>query len=203
MDVETAGYDDYAEILKLQNNQRAADSRLRVVFEETELEDKEATEKEGRPIFKTVHIGSIYVPGDKDNVVTFRCDKMSREEAIRFGPLYEAWKKDRTERHNGTLLRECGGLMSRARAREWECLNVYTVEDLAELSDSAIQQMRHGSIERQKAKDFLALAAGRAPLTEARAENAKLKEQLRSVQDEVKELRALLEERTNPNKKVK
>jgi hypothetical protein len=199
MDVESAG--SFAEVLSLQSNEAAADARLRVTFEEVEVEDGKASEKEGRPIFRTKHIGSIYVPGDKDNVVTFDAEKMDSDQRRRFWKRYQEWKETRTNRVDGTLLRECGGLMSRARAREYESLNVLTVEQLADLSDANLRNMPRADGERQRAKDFLATAKGQAPLTQARAENQKLQQQVTALSEKVEKLTKLLEKRTEPTPK--
>lgn len=199
MDVEN-DVGSFTDTLMLQGNVSAADARLRVVFEETEIEDTAATLKEGRPIFKTKHIGHVYVPGDKDNVVTFDAERMDRDQIRRFGAKYREWKQTRENKVEGTLLRECGGLMSRARAREYEALHIFTVEQLAALSDTNIRNLRGAIAERQKAKDFLSAAAGRAPLQEARAENEKLKAQLSALTEQVGQLTKLLEERTEPKK---
>lgn len=199
LDVESAG--SFAAVLSLQSNQAAADARLHVTFEEVEVEDEAASAKEGRPIFRTKHLGSVYIPADKDNVTVFDAGRMDADQRRRFGARYEEWKKTRVNRIDGTLLRECGGVMSRTRAREWEALNVFTVEQLAELSDANLQNMPRSDMERQKARDFLAMAKGQAPLVQARAENKALQGKVDSLQEQIDKLTKLLEERTEPTKK--
>lgn len=202
MDVESA--ESFSEVLKLQGSAPdVADARLRVEFEEVEFEDESESRKEGRPIFKTGHVCTVTVPGDKDNVITFRADKMDRDQWRRFGKRYEEWKRTRTNRVDGTLLRECGGLMSRARAREWEALNVFTVEELSNLSDANIQNMRGATLERQKARDFISTAKGQAPLAQARAENEKLKAQVSGLEERLSAMEKLLEQKTDPGKKAR
>lgn len=195
MDVESAG--SFSEVLTLQQNQAAADASLGLTFEEIDVEDEAASRAEGRPVFKTRHLATIRIPGDKDNAFTFWADKMNADERRRFGKRYQEWKETHTNKVEGTLLREWG-LMSRARGREWEALNVFTVEQLAALSDANLQNMRGGNLERQKARDFLEFAKGQAPLIQARAENEKMKAQMSALQEQVDKLTKLLEERTEP-----
>lgn len=187
MDAEGVSDSGFTESLKYLQHPDEHDRHLAVRFYEEEMEDAAATKEAGRPIFKTVECVEIRVPGDKGNIRRGPLKYFRPDPRERFPLAYAKFKAKAKEQIVGTLLRECGGLMPRTRALEYQHFGVFTVEQLAALNDSNAQNIPGSIADRQKARDFLAIAKGQAPLAAARAENEQLREQLRALEDVVRE----------------
>jgi hypothetical protein len=162
-----------------------ADRGLRVEFFYDEIPDAKKTEEMGRPMFRSVEMCSIKIPGDKDNQVVGRVEKMNPDPRKRFAALYRNWKANGENKQvEGTLLRQWG-LITPAEAKSYEAVEIFTVEQLAALSDATCQQYRGSVADRQKALDFLAQAKGLEPAAKARAENTALRAELDALKEQV------------------
>ena len=170
----------FVEAVRLQMaGDAAADRLLGVRFYMEEVEDEEASKTEGRPIFKSVEMVEIRVPGDKD-MRRGRVKNTHPDPRKRFPEAYAKFKAGELAQVNGQLLRAWGRLMPH-RVREYEAVGVLTVEQLAALSDVNAQGFPGAIADRQKARDFLDEAKGQAPIAQARAENEKLRAELESL----------------------
>lgn len=178
----------FATAYALQQDQNSADKHLHVLFEYDEIEDEEATKRAGRPMFRSVEMCEIRY-GDKDNVVRDRVKYMHPDPRQRFPAQYARFKAGEKVQVVGTLLREWG-LVDRATAKGYEAVGIVTVEQLAGLSDANAQQVRGSIADRQKARDFLEMAKGLAPVAQARAEFDKAQEQIRALRDELDAMKA-------------
>lgn len=163
------------------------DRRLHVTFFYEEVPDAKRTAEMGRPMFKSVEMCAIRIPGDKDNQVIDRVAKMDPDPRQRFPGQYARFKAGEKVQIEGTLLREWG-FISPAEAKSYEAVDIYTVEQLAGLSDSTCQQYRGSLADRQKARDFLEKAKGLEPVAQARAENAALRSEIEALREAVKAL---------------
>jgi hypothetical protein len=180
LDVESVG--SFEEVLRFQKDQNTADKHLAVRFSWDEVEDPVESAKAGRPIFKSVEFCEIRIPGNKDEIIRDRVKYMHPDPRERFPIAYAKFRAGDRVQVQGTPLREWA-MMTRAQARSYEASNIFTVEQLAGLSD-AMAQGKFGSVgDRIKAQDFLKSAAGGAPLTEARAEIEVLREEIRNLRD--------------------
>jgi hypothetical protein len=155
--------------------------KLRVRFFKDEIKDVAATAKEGRPIYKSVEMVEIKIPGDKDNVVVRRVTAMDCE---RFPGAYAKFRRGDAVQVVGTPLRNWG-LMEPADARGYEDAGILTVEQLAGLSDATCQKHRGSLADRQKARDFLEMAKGLAPVAAARAETEALRAQVEALREQI------------------
>lgn len=160
------------------------DRRLHVTFFYDEIEDQKLTEQHGRPMFKSVEMCSIRIPGDKDNQVVGRVEKMTPDPRRRFPEQYARFKAGEKVQVEGTLLR-AWGLITPAEAKSYEAIDVLTVEQLAGMSDQLCQQYRGAVADRQKARDFLDQAKGLAPASQARAENERLRAEIEALKESV------------------
>lgn len=195
MDIESdAGF---IQALQLQNDTAAADRRLAVRFYTEEFLDEEATKIEGRPIYKTWECCEIRIPGDEKNIRQGRIKYMKPDPRERFPEAYRKFKAGDRSQVTGQLLK-AWGLITPARAKEYSALGIYTVEQLASLSDSNAQNIRGSIPDRQKAKDFLEMAKGQAPVAQARAEADKLRVELEVLKEQIA---ALQEKEPSPKKK--
>lgn len=172
----------FEQAYRFQNDQAAGDRNLAVRFFYDEIEDDAATKAEGHPVFKSVEMCEICVPGDKDNTIVGRLKSMHPDPRERFPAAYAKFKRGEKVQIAGYLLREWG-LITRARAKEYEALNIMTVEQLASLSDTNAANIRGSLAERQKAADFLEFSKGQAPLAQARAEMDAQKSEIETLKE--------------------
>lgn len=147
------------------DNIAAQDSRLIVRFYVGSEEDREASDKEGRPIHKPVERIRILIPGERDYV-----DRHAWEgDKRRFPKHYEEFKSNKDVVESGTPLSAWPGIAT-PQIAELAHFNVKTVEQLAAMADAAAQKFMGINALRQRARDFLEAARGAAPLTAMRAE---------------------------------
>jgi len=163
---------------------RNADEALLVKFEVRPLLNKEASDKEGRPIYKDVEYISIRAPGSPDEV----CRPASPRDIDRFPRHYQAFKNriGNEDIIEGTLLSEWP-MISRSHVEELSFMGVKTVEQLAGMSDANGQRIMgfHGL--KKKAAEWIEIA-------NAGVSAAELKKELEQRDQELAELRALVAE---------
>lgn len=170
---------------------------LLLFFEEKAVKDEKAS-KNGPPVFVPVHQvrvvvagsrggeGPIYELARKQPDDTWKIDQYAYS---RFGKPYEDWKAGRAEGVAGTPL-EQWPLMDVAMVAAFKAANVYTVQQLAGLHDGLLDTViRRGGREwRAKAQAWLDEAKTAAGDVEARAENARLREELEGLKAIISEM---------------
>ncbi|MGE4259214.1 MAG: hypothetical protein AB7F19_07720 [Candidatus Babeliales bacterium] len=157
------------------------------------LEDKIKSLEEGRPIFKEEMMIDIHIPGGR-NVVTHKVRHLNPEQLEEFSKEIENFKKNLTETPVGTSLQEWPAI-TRSMAEELRHFQIFTVEQLASASDTAIQNLGMGMRAlREKARAFLEKAADNAVTDRFAKENMELKDQLKMMQEQIKELRDKINE---------
>jgi hypothetical protein len=167
------------------------DSRLSATFYSKPLRNNYKSEAEGRPIFEDVDFVRILVPGDNNNVI----DTPARDDHKARFPLQWAHYQNKVagdSRAIGTPVSEWP-LITKAQAEELKALKFFTVELIANASDSQIQSL--GMVAgmsphafRERAQRYLAMAAGEADATK---QEARLKE----LQEENERIRAETEQK--------
>ena len=147
-------------------------------------EDRRASAEAGRAIFKDVEFIEIIASGNQNNIVR---RKATEEDKMRFRRQYEMFQKGCEEQLVGTPLKEVAWL-TRSQVEELAYLRLYTLEALANVSDDTCG--KHAGLYeiKRRAQSALEQAEGMAPLTQLQEENAQLKKQLVSLQQQVKEL---------------
>lgn len=150
-----------------QEQQQAPTGQDHAEFYKRPKQNEEKTKLEGRPIFDLVEYVRIMVPGDKWNIV----DRPARDEdRRRYAHLYRAFKADEAQQPSGTPLSAWGGLRPE-RVEEYTFRKARTVEQLADMTDSNLQDMGAGATaERQRARDYVEQAKGNAPIVKMRSE---------------------------------
>ena len=125
------------------------------IFKMIATEDRAAALETGKPVFIEIEHVEIRIPGDPKNIITAKVTDQHRE---RWPEQYEKWKKTQENTVNGTPL-EQWPLLNTAQVMQLKVSQIYTVEQLADLSDTAKQNYGMGISELQtKAKAFLAHA---------------------------------------------
>jgi hypothetical protein len=157
------------------------------IFFTIPVQDFAETEKEGRPRFREMEHVRIVVAGDMLNVGTYPVTDVERE---RFSEAYRKWKEGSKERHiEGTPLSQCG-LLTPIQCKEFEAINIFSVEQLAGVSDTNIQRLPDGRIWREKAIAWLATAKDSAAATRYAAENERLRDDMAEMQKQMDDMAA-------------
>lgn len=139
---------------------------LFVRFNKIPKEDSQKSAVEGRPVFTEVDYITIAVPGDKTSEV---CRPATPDDKARFRTAWERYVAGQGEVMVGTPLREWPGV-TRAQVEELAYFKVYTVEQLAEVSDGNLRSMGPLLALRQRARDFLERVRSAAPVEKMRQE---------------------------------
>lgn len=151
------------------------------------IPDEAATEKAGAIRMREQEMVRIVVAGDMLNVAT---SPVTDDVKRRFATQYEAWKTKRVERHiDGTPLKNWP-LIPAIRILEFEQLGIFSVENLAAVSDTNIPKLADGRQWREKAKAWLASAKDNGVAAKYAAENQRLRDQIEELTKRVDELAA-------------
>lgn len=175
----TATYD--AELYD-QSNQYKDDNRLFAQFFVEAVQNKVKSDAEGRPVFDEVVMIRIITPGSRDVMVT----KANEFYKQRFPRQWAAFEQKRTQVVDGTPLEQVP-FLTVGQVAELKGVNVYTLEQLANLPDNVSQRFMGFYGLKQRAQSFLAAAKEAAPITKLQAE-------LEQRDNEIALLRTQLEE---------
>lgn len=145
--------------------------------DESGKEVRRQVKGEGRPIFESVEYVRILTPGDKDTVIDRPVNKLDRYV---WADRYRAFRNGQEQGGDGTPLSQ---LVSPERVRELEHFGLITIEMLADVPDSNLGRLGfHARSEREKARNYLAVMKGNAPVAELKAENEALKARLDALE---------------------
>ena len=163
---------------------------LLVAFYHAPIKNEAKSAAEGRFIFEDREFVRIIVPGDKNSEI----DRLVEpEDKTRFPDEYARFKSGARETIVGTPL-EQWPQMTRSLVKEWEYLNVYTIEQLAGISDQAKQAFGMGANQWvQKAQAHLALAKDSAATERYAVENEELKRQIEELRGQIASISASVE----------
>lgn len=157
---------------------RADDSKLPGLFSIEAVQNMKKSEEAGRPIFEDVEYIRILFPGDNTREI-YRPAK--DEDKQKYADEYRRFKEGLEQTFSGTPLSAWGALHSSTIA-ELKALRVYTVEQLANLSEIGIGKLGMGARDMvAKAQSFLSRNTEndllKARVAELEAEVAKLREE--------------------------
>ena len=180
--MQTAEYDhnDFTN-----SKQDEADKSLLVKFYYKSVENKSESIKEGRPVFVEKEYVSIQVPGSRDLVA--RPAKIQDRE--RFPRHYQAFRNRVELPETGTPLQEWTAI-SRSLADQLAFTGIKTVEQLADLNDNLMHDIRGAQGLKQKAKDWLALSEDEAIVGQLRAE---LDQRDKVISTQTEQIKAMME----------
>jgi hypothetical protein len=152
------------------------------------------SQEAGRPIHEDVEFIKIMIPGDKNFAPEREATKQDKD---RFPLEYARFKNGIKEEEQaiGTPLKAWPA-MSRSMAKDFGSFNVHTVEQLAGMSDTAMQAFGMGAREwALKAKAFLDVAGNTAAAQKYAVENETLKREMAELRGELAALSATVEKR--------
>jgi hypothetical protein len=178
---------DYTTMEEQVPDQRYAfDNKLYVVFYMKALQNGGRTEKEGRPIFDDVPHVRIHVPGDKSTVI----DTMATEEhKQRFPTQWAKFEKGMSQAPEGTPVEEWP-MLTTSQAAEFKAINIFTVEQIASMSDLAAGRFMGGNELKRKAETFLKVSKDTAEAQRLVTANAELQDRLDAQSKQITELAA-------------
>jgi len=170
--------------------QYADDDKLRVRFDVRAVKHEYESTQQGRPIFYNQEYIEIVIPGSRD-VSIFPLDDHYKR---RFAKAYAKWKAEGggEQTINGTLLAELPW-MTKSQIAELNYFNVQTVEQLAEMNDTNATKFMGNFKLRERAKNFLAAAAGEAPALKLQHELEQRDSQIEVLNRKIEELTAAFE----------
>jgi hypothetical protein len=132
------------------------DKRLYVQFYTRPMMQVGESRDANRPIYRDITHIRILVPGDKLNII----DRVASEDDIsRFADHYAKFTAGQGQEVVGTRL-DVVPWMTRSKVEEYKYFNIYTVEQLAEASDSVGQKFQGFHSDRDRAKKFLEASSG-------------------------------------------
>src|SRR5574343_871751 len=133
------------------------------------IQNKALSEQEGRPIFEPKTFVELKHPGDRSWSFIEEIDGegksfslhntpeglVGEDYAARFPKEWEAFKRGEARAASGTPIEEWG-MVPRSRAAELKAMNIFTVEEYADVQDNMLGKLGMGSrAAREKARTFL------------------------------------------------
>lgn len=167
------------------------DKGLFVEFRDEPIYNEFQSKATGKPHYDTRTMVKIYTPGDKTKVV----DRLARLEAdmgippdsVRWPAQWAAYQQGQKAVMHGTPLSEWAKL-NKQQVQEFNAFNLWTVEQLAEVSDVALDGLGHGGRSlRDAAIAFLHQANDASFVTKLEEKHA---EAMAEMQRQIAELRA-------------
>ena len=133
------------------SNTAEADKALMVRFFYKNVQNKMESEALGRPVFKEKTYIEIRIAGQRDAQA---CRPATHNDKQRFSAHFEAFEKRMEPPTEGMPLAEWS-LIPRSQAEELSFLHIKTVEQLATIKDSNVQNVMGGYSLREKAVKWL------------------------------------------------
>lgn len=157
------------------------------------VRDSAASLEAGHPKFKDVAYVMIMVPGDKNSIVRrpVRTGQHPEHDNNRFHNEYVAFLQGEKAPLDGLPLAEWPAI-TKSQVLELNHFGIKTVEHLAELSDTNAQKFMGVFSLRDKAKTFIEASKSDAPFQKLHAEIDNRNEQISTLMDAVKEMKAEL-----------
>ena len=172
-------------------NRFAMDDKLYVEFFREPVMHSSKSREAGRAVYEERDFVRIHVPGDKTTVCV---EPMHEFNLQRFRVRYEKWKAGQAEAVSGTPLSALPG-MTPSKVEEYKFFKIVTVEQLAEANDQLGQKFMSFQTDKAKAKAFLEVAAGNAPIEKMNAELAKRDEEIETLKAQMAALMANTKQR--------
>ncbi len=167
-----------------------------VIFHTAQKYMERASKDQGRPVYKEIVMIKRILPGDQYH----QPDEEARPHLIeQYQAEYDHWIKTRENRVPGTPIEHWHALSDTQKA-EIRALQIFTVEQLAGLSDAGGQKIMGFNMLREKARVFIESGKDAELVGKIRAEAAADKA---VMQAQIDEMKALIEGMTAPKAREK
>lgn len=127
------------------------DEKLYVRFFQKPKQNSTKTKRAGRPIFEDTDYIEIMQPGNKESIIQ---RPVTKRDIERFQIQYQKYKANEDQRIIGMPLEEAP-FVTRSQVEELKYMNIFTVEQLAGLTDAHAQNGRGFQTLKQKAQVWL------------------------------------------------
>lgn len=174
------------------------DKGLFVEFRDEPIYNEFKSKEEGKPHYDMKVMVKIYTPGDKTKVVD-RLARLTDEESsalgippdsVRWPAQWAAYKQGHKAIQEGMPLSEWAKL-NKSQVQELNALNIYTVEQLSDVSDVALNGLGHGGRSlRDSAISFLEQAKDASYVSKLEEKHS---QELAEAMRQIAELRASME----------
>jgi hypothetical protein len=167
-----------------------------IFFREAIRNEKKSLDA-GRPVFDTVPMIKIVIPGDnKTSVVRL----IKESDKTNFAAAYERFQREEELVFDGTPVEAWPRLETR-QVYELKALGFFTVESIAECSDANVSKLGLGGLMlRDMARAYIDAAKNGGNAERIAVENAHLKEKNEALADSVRDLKLMLEKLMKDNK---
>lgn len=163
------------------------------------VEFKAESEKEGRPVFREIPFIRLMSVGDRNNILETKATEHYKQ---RFPREWAAFQSREQGALVGTPLSQWPQI-TKAQVKEAEFFNIKTVEQLAEVNDTALQKIGMGWMElRLKARNYLEAAKGNAAQSAQAAENERLRQEIEALKESFKAMQEDKPKRGRPAKET-
>jgi len=163
--------------------------KMAVFFHAVQIKNNYKSDLEKRPIFEERIYLKKLVPGDSTLVV----DRPMRETDMEEYPIeWARFEQKKEQKSDGTPI-EAWAAISDTQKAEFRALNIFTIDQLAKLPDSAGNKIMGFNELRAKANAFIGAAQDSQLMDKIRAETD---EKLKAQEVEMAALRAMIEELT-------
>lgn len=166
---------------------------LFVQFYTHPVQDSAATLEAGRPIFADSEYVRIMVPGDKSSVIErpARIGHTAVHDNFKYGQEYALFKQGVSDALVGMPLSEWAAV-TRAQVKELEFFNIRTVEQLAGMPDTAVQNFAGVSSLRTKAKRYMDEAKGDAIFSQMESKLESRDNTIQTMANQIKEMQQMV-----------
>jgi len=153
------------------------------VFTIIPIEDEKSSIEQQRAVYRDTEVVLLYIAGDQFSVHSAPVDEAIKR---RFPDQYANWKRTNEGRTiTGTPLK-FWPMATPAFIKEMESINVFSVDDLANIADVHVGNMPDGRVWRDRAAAWLANASDTAATSRFAAENDRLRERLEALEDKLR-----------------
>ena len=163
--------------------------KMAVFFHAVQVQNNFLTAQEKRPIFQERIFLKKLVPGDN----TLTIDRPMREQDIEDHPVEWARFEQKKEATVAGTPIEVWNAISETQKAEFKALNIFTIDQFAQLADIAGNKIMGFNDLREKARTFIAASQDSEIFDKIRAETDK---KLQAQDVEMAELRAMIAELT-------
>jgi len=163
--------------------------KMAVFFHAVQVQNNFLTAQEKRPIFQERIFLKKLVPGDN----TLTIDRPMREQDIEDYPVEWARFEQKKEATVAGTPLEVWNAISETQKAEFKALNIFTIDQFAQLADIAGNKIMGFNDLREKARAFIAASQDSQMFDKIRAETDK---KLQAQDVEMAELRAMIAELT-------
>lgn len=157
-------------------------------FHYEQREDQAASDEAGHPVYTDVPYVKIITPGNDKEIINRR---VKDDDKKRWPKQWAAFQANKKIEYDGTPI-EQWPQVSAAQAATLKAMNVFTVEQLAEIADQNVGRIGMGMMDlKNKAKAYLEWQAGESSVQKYAQQNRRLKERVDQLEEQI----AALEEK--------